>query len=46
MSDNNDSGEELENNDDLELVKRMQEGQKQIVSELRKIIIGQETVVD
>ena len=46
MSDKNDSGGEVENNDDLELVKRMQEGRAQIVSELRKIIIGQEAVVD
>jgi MoxR-like ATPase len=46
MSDKHDADDELENNDDLELVKRMQEGREKIVSELRKIIIGQEAVVD
>ncbi len=32
--------------DDLSLVKRMQEGRDQIVAEIRKVIIGQEDIVD
>ena len=38
--------EGLENRDDLELVKKMQEGREQIVAEIRKVIIGQEAVVE
>ena len=37
---------EIESSDDLSLVKRMQEGRDQIVAEIRKIIIGQEDIVD
>ncbi len=32
--------------DDLSLVKKMQEGRDQIVNEIRKVIIGQEAVID
>ena len=32
--------------DDLALVKRMQEGREQITAEIRKIIIGQEAIID
>lgn len=38
--------EGLENQDDLELVRKMQEGREQIVAEIRKVIIGQEAVVE
>jgi len=38
--------EGLENQDDLELVRKMQEGREQIVTEIRKVIIGQEAVVE
>jgi MoxR-like ATPase len=37
---------ELEDQDDLSLVTRMQEGRDQIVTEIRKIIIGQEDIID
>lgn len=38
--------EGLESQDDLELVRKMQEGREQIVAEIRKVIIGQEAVVE
>ena len=37
---------EIENQDDLALVKRMQEGREKIVAEIKKVIIGQEAIVD
>ena len=37
---------EIENQDDLALVKRMQEGREKIVAEIKKIIIGQEEIID
>jgi MoxR-like ATPase len=37
---------EIETPDDLALVQRMQEGHQQIVAEIRKVIVGQEAVVD
>ena len=37
---------EADTPDDLALVRRMQEGHAQIVAEIRKIIVGQESVVD
>ena len=36
----------IQDQDDLTLVKRMQEGRDQIVNEIRKIIIGQESIID
>ncbi|MEX1197532.1 MAG: MoxR family ATPase [Pseudohongiellaceae bacterium] len=36
----------LENQDDLALVQRMKEGYEEIVTEIRKVIIGQDEVVD
>jgi MoxR-like ATPase len=36
----------IEDQDDLSLVKKMQEGRDQIVKEIRKVIIGQEAVID
>ncbi|MBT71429.1 MAG: AAA family ATPase [Gammaproteobacteria bacterium] len=36
----------MENQDDLALVKRMQEGREKIVAEIKKIIIGQEEIID
>lgn len=36
----------IENQDDLSLVRRMQEGRDQITAEIRKIIIGQENIID
>ena len=36
----------LDTPDDLALVKRMQQGHQQIVDEIRKVIVGQEAVVD
>ncbi len=36
----------LESQDDLSLVKRMQEGREQIVEEIRKVIIGQHEIID
>ncbi|MEQ8409828.1 MAG: MoxR family ATPase [Gammaproteobacteria bacterium] len=37
---------EIENSDDLALVKRMQDGRDQIVTEIRKVIIGQSDIID
>ena len=37
---------EVENEDDLALVKRMQEGREKIVAEIKKVIIGQDAIVD
>jgi MoxR-like ATPase len=37
---------EIENSDDLALVKRMQDGRDQIVAEIRKVIIGQTDIID
>lgn len=36
----------LETQDDLALVRKMQEGRDQIVNEIKKVIIGQEEVID
>ncbi len=36
----------LETRDDLALVRKMQEGRDQIVNEIKKVIIGQEEVID
>jgi MoxR-like ATPase len=36
----------LENQDDLALVKKMQDGRDQIITEIKKVIIGQEAVID
>lgn len=36
----------LESQDDLALVKQMQDGRDQIVAEIRKIIIGQESIIE
>ncbi len=36
----------MESQDDLDLVKRMQQGKEQIVAELRKVIIGQHEIID
>lgn len=38
--------EGLENQDDLALVKKMQDGRDQIVAEIRKVIVGQDAVID
>jgi len=38
--------EGLESRDDLDLVRKMQEGREQITAEIRKVIIGQEAVVE
>ena len=37
---------EIEDQDDLVLVKRMQEGRDKIVAEIKKVIIGQEDIID
>ena len=37
---------EIENQDDVALVKRMQEGRDQIVAEIKKVIVGQEDIID
>ena len=37
---------DIEDQDDLALVKRMQEGRDKIVAEIKKIIIGQEEIID
>ncbi|NQV70292.1 MAG: AAA family ATPase [Pseudohongiella sp.] len=37
---------EIDTQDDLSLVKRMQEGRDQITAEIRKVIIGQEDIID
>lgn len=37
---------QLESSDDLALVKRMQDGRDQIVAEIRKVIVGQEEIID
>ena len=36
----------LENEDDLALVARMREGREQLVEEIRKVIVGQDSVVE
>lgn len=36
----------IDSQDDLGLVKRMQDGRSQIVNEIRKVIIGQEAIID
>lgn len=36
----------IDNQDDLALVKRMQDGRDQIVAEIKKVIIGQEDIID
>lgn len=36
----------LESQDDLALVKKMQDGHDQIVAEIKKVIVGQEAVID
>jgi MoxR-like ATPase len=36
----------VDNQDDLALVKRMQDGRDQIVAEIKKVIIGQDDIVD
>jgi MoxR-like ATPase len=36
----------VDNQDDLALVKRMQDGRDQIVTEIKKVIIGQEDIID
>jgi len=37
---------EMDNQDDVALVKRMQEGRDQIVAEIKKVIVGQEGIID
>ncbi len=37
---------DIENQDDIALVRRMQEGRDQIVAEIKKVIIGQESIID
>ena len=36
----------LESQDDLALVKKMQDGRDQIITEIKKVIVGQEAVID
>ena len=36
----------VDNQDDLALVQRMQDGRDQIIAEIRKVIIGQEDIID
>ena len=36
----------IEDQDDLALVRRMQEGRDKIVAEIKKVIIGQEDIID
>jgi len=36
----------IEDQDDLSLVKKMQDGREQIVGEIKKVIIGQEEIID
>ena len=38
--------EGIENLDDLALVKKMQDGREQIVNEIKKIIVGQQDIID
>ena len=38
--------EEIRNDDDLALVKRMQDGRDQIVTEIKKVIVGQSEIID
>ena len=48
MADTEETGHDLgiENQDDLALVERMQEGRDKIVAEIKKVIIGQEDIID
>ena len=41
-----DIAEAIDSPDDLALVKQMQDGRAQIVNEIRKVIIGQENIID
>ncbi len=36
----------IDDQDDLALVKRMQDGRDQIVAEIKKVIIGQDEIID
>ncbi|MBT8148164.1 MAG: MoxR family ATPase [Gammaproteobacteria bacterium] len=36
----------IENQDDLELVRKMQDGRDQIVNEIKKVIVGQQDIID
>ena len=48
MTDTEETGHdsEIKNQDDLALVERMQEGRDKIVAEIKKVIIGQEDIID
>ena len=48
MTDTEETGHdsEIRNQDDLALVERMQEGRDKIVAEIKKVIIGQEDIID
>ena len=37
---------EIDNQDDIALVKRMQDGRDQIVAEIKKVIVGQDDIID
>ncbi len=37
---------EIEDQDDIALVKKMQEGREQIIAEIKKVIIGQEEIIE
>ncbi len=46
MAELQENAEGIENQDDLTLVRKMQDGREQIVNEIRKIIVGQQEIID
>jgi MoxR-like ATPase len=46
MAELEENREAIENQDDLVLVKKMQDGRQQIVNEIKKIIVGQQEIID
>ncbi|MCB1670103.1 MAG: MoxR family ATPase [Gammaproteobacteria bacterium] len=46
MAELQENADGIENQDDLALVRKMQDGREQIVNEIRKIIVGQQDIID
>ncbi len=46
MAEIEETAEVIENQDDLALVKKMQDGREQIVNEIKKVIVGQQDIID
>jgi len=46
MAEPEENTEGIENQDDLALVRKMQDGREQIVNEIKKVIVGQQDIID